>query len=115
MREGAARIRCEPAANPRIDTVAATSNVSGTETNSSAKPFDSISRLPAVPAIYAMYGGDPSRHVAYVGKGKSLIGRVGQHLVRRDSSVVTGTTAVGLRAMGSSIAREATRRPRGRG
>jgi hypothetical protein len=66
------------------------------ETKGSAKTFDSISRLPAVPAIYAMYGGDTSRHVAYVGMGKSLKGRVAQHLVRRDSSVVTGTTAVGL-------------------
>ena len=57
----------------------------------------SISDLPNVPAIYAMYGGQSSRqYVAYVGLGKNLKGRAEQHLVRRDSSVTTGVSAVGL-------------------
>lgn len=57
----------------------------------------SPSALPKVPAVYAMYGGrGRSRHVAYVGIGGSLRGRVEQHLVRRDSSVTTGTSAASL-------------------
>jgi hypothetical protein len=44
-----------------------------------------------------MYGGrGPGRYVAYVGIGKSLKARAIQHLVRRDSSVTTGTSAVQL-------------------
>lgn len=57
----------------------------------------SISSLPTVPAVYAMYGGGSQRrYVAYVGLGESLRRRVEQHLVRRDSGVATGTQAVGL-------------------
>jgi len=44
-----------------------------------------------------MYGGrGPGRYVAYVGIGQSLKPRAFQHLVRRDSSVTTGTSAVQL-------------------
>ena len=42
-----------------------------------------------------MYGGSP-RWAAYVGIGGDLRERVSQHLVKRDSSIATGTTAVGL-------------------
>src|SRR5688572_9387516 len=57
----------------------------------------SISDLPNVPAVYAMYGGRGSRqYVAYVGVADLLRQRIVQHLVRRDSSVTTGTAAVGL-------------------
>ncbi len=57
----------------------------------------SISDLPNVPAVYAMFGGQGrSRHVAYVGLGSKLRGRIEQHLVRRDSSVTTGVSAVSL-------------------
>ena len=57
----------------------------------------SVSDLPQVPSVYAMYGGKGrGRYVAYVGIGKSLKNRVVQHLVRRDSSVTTGTSAVQL-------------------
>lgn len=57
----------------------------------------SISELPNVPAVYAMYGGrGGSAYVAYVGLADVLKRRVGQHLVRRDSSVVTGVSAVSL-------------------
>ena len=56
-----------------------------------------ISDLPNVPAVYAMFGGQGrSRYVAYVGLGSKLRGRVEQHLVRRDSSVTTGVSAVSL-------------------
>lgn len=54
-----------------------------------------IAALPRVPAVYLMLGGSP-RFAAYVGIGGDLRERVSQHLVKRDSSVVTGTTAVGL-------------------
>jgi hypothetical protein len=57
----------------------------------------SLSSLPRVPSVYALYGGDePREWVAYVGLAGNLRTRLNQHLVRRDSSVTTGTTAVGL-------------------
>jgi hypothetical protein len=58
----------------------------------------SVSKLPNLPALYAMYGGRGSGlYVAYVGiAGTSLRGRVEQHLIRRDSSVTTGVAAVSL-------------------
>jgi hypothetical protein len=44
-----------------------------------------------------MYGGEPPRTwVAYVGIAGGVQGRLIQHFVRRDSSVVTGTSAVGV-------------------
>ena len=44
-----------------------------------------------------MFGGDaPRAWVAYVGLVSNRRTRLTQHFVRRDSSVVTGTTAVGL-------------------
>ena len=53
--------------------------------------------VPAVPAVYAMYGGErPRTWVAYVGIAGDLQGRLRQHFVRRDSSVVTGSSAVGV-------------------
>ena len=55
-----------------------------------------IGQLPNDPAIYAMYGGGERAYVAYVGLAGNLRGRIEQHLVRRDSSVTTGTAAVGL-------------------
>jgi len=57
----------------------------------------SISELPNKPAVYALYGGRKrSLHVAYVGIAESLRRRIIQHLVTRDSSVATGTSAVHL-------------------
>jgi hypothetical protein len=57
----------------------------------------SISELPNAPGVYAMYGGrGRGLHVAYVGVAGNLKRRVMQHLVRRDSSVATGTSAVTL-------------------
>jgi uncharacterized small protein (DUF1192 family) len=56
----------------------------------------SIKLLPTVPAIYALYGGKGRQYVAYVGLADNLRRRVQQHLVNRDSSVATGTSAVGL-------------------
>ena len=62
-----------------------------------SEPVFSISELPQTPAVYAMYGGrGRGSYVEYVGIARSLRGRVEQHLVRRDSSVTTGTTAVCL-------------------
>ena len=61
------------------------------------KEFTSISEVPNKPAIYAMFGGQGrSRHVAYVGLGSKLRGRIEQHLIRRDSSVTTGVSAASL-------------------
>jgi hypothetical protein len=43
-----------------------------------------------------MYGGAGREYVAYVGLADNLRRRVKQHLVNRDSSVTTGTSAAGL-------------------
>jgi hypothetical protein len=56
----------------------------------------SIGELPSVPAIYAMYGGEDRRYVAYVGIGDDLRRRITQHLVNRNSSATTDTGAVRL-------------------
>lgn len=61
------------------------------------KVVQSVAELPAVPAVYALYGGsDAHLYVAYVGIGGSLQQRISQHLVRRDSSIATGVSAVHL-------------------
>ena len=61
------------------------------------KNIDSVTDLPNVPAVYAMYGGrGRGLHVAYVGIADALKRRVMQHLIKRDSSVATGTSAAAL-------------------
>jgi hypothetical protein len=58
---------------------------------------ETISGLPNVPAVYALFGGrDGHRSVAYVGVADKLKQRITQHLLRRDSSVVTGVAVVSL-------------------
>src|SRR6476660_7223155 len=58
---------------------------------------NAIAQLPNAPAVYAMYGGrGRGLHVAYVGIADDLRGRINQHLLRRDSSVTTGVSAVAL-------------------
>ena len=60
--------------------------------------YSSLSDLPNTPGVYAMYGGrGPGLYCAYVGVAGKLKGRVLQHLVRRDSSVTTETSAVVLK------------------
>jgi hypothetical protein len=56
----------------------------------------SFALLPAGPAVYALYGGRGRPYVAYVGSAGHLRSRIEQHLVRRDSSVTTGVSAVSL-------------------
>ena len=59
--------------------------------------ISSITKLPNVPAVYVLYGGKESnRYAAYVGIADKLRNRIEQHLVRRDSSVATSTSATGL-------------------
>lgn len=59
--------------------------------------FHSVAAVPSLPAVYVMYGGrQRNLHVAYVGIADSLKRRIDQHLIRRDSSVATGTSAVCL-------------------
>jgi hypothetical protein len=58
---------------------------------------ESWADLPRRPAVYALYGGEPSKGwVAYMGDAGNLRQRLGQHFINRDSSVVTGTSAAGL-------------------
>jgi hypothetical protein len=57
----------------------------------------SLSQVPNGPAVYALYGGrGRGAHIAYVGMTDKLRQRIAQHLVRRDSSVVTGVSVVSL-------------------
>jgi hypothetical protein len=57
----------------------------------------SFNKLPRVPAVYVLYGGqDHTRHAAYVGIADVLKTRIIQHLVNRDSSVTTGKGAAQL-------------------
>ena len=61
------------------------------------KNINSLTDLPNVPAVYAMYGGrGRGLHVAYVGIADALKRKVMQHLIKRDSSVATGTSAAAL-------------------
>jgi hypothetical protein len=61
------------------------------------KTLHSLSELPSKPSAYAMYGGrGRGQYCAYVGIADNLKRRVMQHLVRGDSSVATGTSAVVL-------------------
>ena len=56
-----------------------------------------LSELPAKPAVYTLMGGSSrNRYAAYVGIGSNLRSRITQHLVLRDSSVATGTSAACL-------------------
>jgi hypothetical protein len=56
-----------------------------------------LSDVPNVPAVYVLFGGRGKKlHVAYVGESKKLKNRMSQHLVGRDSSVSTLTSATGL-------------------
>jgi hypothetical protein len=63
----------------------------------SSQVFLGIADLPNRPALYALYGGT-GRHlyVAYVGITDKLKRRAIQHLVTRDSSAATGTSATGI-------------------
>ena len=56
-----------------------------------------IKDVPKTPALYALYGGRArNAWVAYVGIAGDLRQRLVQHFERRDSSIVTGVSAVGL-------------------
>jgi hypothetical protein len=57
----------------------------------------SILKLPNAPAAYVLFGGtEGKRYVAYVGIADRLKRRIEQHLITRDSSVATLTSATGL-------------------
>lgn len=61
--------------------------------------FDSslLSELPNKPAVYVLYGGKGrNRYRAYVGIANKLKQRIDQHLIKRDSSVATGTSVATL-------------------
>ena len=61
------------------------------------RDFSTVYDLPNVPAVYAFYsGGRGPKYVAYVGIAGRLKQRIVQHVIRRDSSVTTGTSAVNL-------------------
>lgn len=61
------------------------------------RDFSPAYSLPNIPAVYALYsGGRRASYVAYVGIAGHLKQRIIQHLIRRDSSVATGTSAVSL-------------------
>lgn len=61
------------------------------------KDVQRVSRVPDVPAVYALYGGrGRSLHIAYVGIAEHLRQRLEQHLEYRNSSVTTGAGVVSV-------------------
>jgi hypothetical protein len=61
------------------------------------RDFSALYSLPNIPAVYAFFsGGKGPQYVAYVGIASKLKQRITQHLIRRDSSVAVGTSAVNL-------------------
>ncbi len=61
------------------------------------RDFTPLNDLPMVPAVYALCSGTKrSKHIAYIGIASVLRRRVRQHLLQRNSSVYTGTSAVAL-------------------
>lgn len=58
----------------------------------------SFSELPMVPAVYAFYGRRGHSAAVYVGMASKLKIRIRDHLVRRNSSIVTGEMAASLNA-----------------
>ena len=61
------------------------------------RDFSPVYDLPNSPAVYAFFSkGRRGSYVAYVGIAGRLKQRITQHLIRRDSSVATGTSAVNL-------------------
>jgi len=72
-------------------------SISGKEKGHPLRKLETLEELPLVPAVYALYGGRTrNRHVAYVGVAGKLKQRIVQHIVNRDSSVTTGTSAAML-------------------
>ena len=57
--------------------------------------IQTISSLPNLPSIYAIYAKNPKVPV-YIGQTTKLKDRITQHLVRRDSSIVTGASGYSL-------------------
>ena len=61
------------------------------------RSFDELKSLPSFPGVYAFKGlNDRKDEYSYVGMTGNLKERVSQHLIKRDSSVVTGASAVAL-------------------
>lgn len=64
---------------------------------SQSKVYTSVLNLPQTPAVYAMFSGKGNRaYCANVGVADKLKQRIQRHIVKRDSSVTTGTSAVSL-------------------
>ena len=57
--------------------------------------IQTISSLPNLPSIYAIYAKN-SKSPVYVGQTTKLKDRITQHLIRRDSSIVTGANGYSL-------------------
>ena len=61
------------------------------------RSFDEIKHLPQFPGIYGFKGpNDNQGDYSYIGLSNKLRERVSQHLLKRDSSVATGASAISL-------------------
>ncbi len=61
------------------------------------KRYFAVPQLPQIPAWYALCGGrSPRSYVVYIGIADRLRSRISQHLVQRDSSIVTGVSPARL-------------------
>jgi hypothetical protein len=86
-----------PAADPEPAGQVSSGSAAEVDFRLDASEANTIGELPDVPALYALYGGrGEDLFGAYVGVTDDLRARIEQHLIRRDSSVATGTSAVSL-------------------
>ena len=61
------------------------------------RKYTSVSDIPRVAAVYALYGGTGrGLYVAYVGVADNLKRRLRQHLIKKSSNVTSGTSAASL-------------------
>ena len=61
------------------------------------RSFDEIKHLPQFPGIYGFkWPNDIQNNYSYIGLSNKLRERVWQHLLKRDSSVATGASAISL-------------------
>ena len=61
------------------------------------RSFEEIKNIPSFPGIYAFKGAyDRREEYSYVGMTNNLKERVSQHLIKKDSSIVTGSSTISL-------------------
>ena len=61
------------------------------------RSFEEIKNIPSFPGIYAFKGAyDRREEYSYVGMTNNLKERVSLHLIKKDSSIVTGSSTISI-------------------